>query len=92
MAIKKTFSGLAKLLYPHQEMTEKEALELIDFAVEGRKRVKDQLYIIDETFRKEPVDFSYVTKTSKQKVQIETLEKLNGNFDKIGRASCRERV
>lgn len=81
MAIKKTFSGLAKLLYPHQEMTEKEALELIDFAVEGRKRVKDQLYIIDETFRKEPVDFSYVTKTSKQKVQIETLEKLNSNFD-----------
>lgn len=83
MAIKKTFSGLAKLLYPHQEMTEKEALELIDFAVEGRKRVKDQLYIIDETFRKEPVDFSYVTKTSKQKVQIETLEKLNGNFDNL---------
>ena len=28
-------------------MSEKEALELIDFAVEGRKRVKDQLYVID---------------------------------------------
>lgn len=81
MAIKKTFSGLAKLLYPNQVMTEKEALELIDFAVEGRKRVKDQLYIIDETFKKEPVDFSYTVKTSKRKVKIETLEKLNSESD-----------
>jgi len=81
MAIKKTFSGLAKLLYPNQEMTEKEALELIDFAVEGRKRVKDQLYIIDETFKKEPVEFSYITKSTRRKVKVETLENINSNTD-----------
>ena len=76
-AIRKTFSGLMKLIYPHKEITEAELLELLDFAVEGRKRVKDQLYIIDETFRTEPVNFEYIIKSSGAKVSPETLEKLN---------------
>lgn len=76
-AIRKTFSGLTKLIYPHKEITEAELLELLDFAVEGRKRVKDQLYIIDETFRTEPVNFEYIIKSSGVKVSPETLEKLN---------------
>ena len=76
-AIRKTFSGLMKLIYPHKEITETELLELLDFAMEGRKRVKDQLYIIDETFRTEPVNFEYTIKSSGIKVSPETLEKLN---------------
>ncbi|KOH46101.1 hypothetical protein NC99_10650 [Sunxiuqinia dokdonensis] len=77
MAIRKAFSGLVKLIYPNKQMTEKEALELIDFAIEGRKRVKDQLYIIDETFLENKVDFCYTVKSSKKKVNVETLERLN---------------
>lgn len=80
LAIRKTFSGLVKLLYPDKRMSEKEALELIDFAVEGRKRVKDQLYVIDETFKESIVDFSYTLKTTRRKVHVETLEKLNGTI------------
>jgi ATP-dependent Lon protease len=76
-AIRKTFSGLMKLIYPNKEITEAELLEIVDFAVEGRKRVKDQLYIIDETFRTEPVNFEYIIKSSGVKVSPETLEKLN---------------
>lgn len=79
-AIRKTFSGLVKLLYPNKQMSEKEAIELIDFAVEGRKRVKDQLYVIDETFKDSPVNFSYKIKSSNKLVRIETLEKLNGEI------------
>jgi ATP-dependent Lon protease len=79
-AIRKTFSGLVKLLYPNKQMSEKEALELIDFAVEGRKRVKDQLYVIDETFKDSPVNFSYKIKSSNKLIRIETLEKLNGEI------------
>jgi len=56
-AIRKTFSGLVKIIYPHQELSKLETQELINFAIEGRKRVKDQLYIIDETFKNEPVNF-----------------------------------
>jgi ATP-dependent Lon protease len=76
-AVRKTFSGLVKLIYPDLKMTEQEALELIHFATEGRKRVKDQLYVIDETFRSSPVDFQYTLKTSSRTVEVETLENLN---------------
>ncbi|WP_205503389.1 BREX system Lon protease-like protein BrxL [Rufibacter psychrotolerans] len=76
-AIRKSFSGLVKLLYPHKELTQEEALELLDFAIEGRKRVKDQLYIIDETFRNEPVDFTYRVRATGKEVSVETLEMQN---------------
>lgn len=76
-AIRKSFSGLAKLLYPHQELSESEVLELLDFAIEGRKRVKNQLYIIDETFRNEKVNFTYRVKSSGKEFEPETLEKIN---------------
>lgn len=76
-AIRKTFSGLMKLIYPHKEISEAELIEIVDFAVEGRKRVKDQLYIIDETFKTEPVNFEYTIKSSGIKISPETLEKLN---------------
>ncbi len=76
-AIRKSFSGLVKLIYPHQEVSEKEALELLNFSIEGRKRVKDQLYIIDETFKSEPVDFKYTIFSNGVEVYPETLENLN---------------
>ncbi|RXP53131.1 BREX system Lon protease-like protein BrxL [Lutibacter sp. HS1-25] len=76
-AIRKSFSGMVKLLYPDQIVTDEELLELLDFCVEGRKRVKDQLYIIDETFKSEPVEFKYTIKSSGKEVFPETLENLN---------------
>ncbi len=47
--IHKTFSGLMKLLYPHGEATRAEIEEILRFAIEGRKRVKDQILRIDAT-------------------------------------------
>ena len=76
-AVRKSFSGMAKILYPHREMTDAELRELLDFCVEGRKRVKDQLYIIDETFKAEPVEFSYTLLSSGEVVKPETLENQN---------------
>jgi ATP-dependent Lon protease len=72
-SIEKTFSGLLKIIYPHGEYTREEAKELLDFAIESRKRVKDQLRKMDETFNDDPVDFSYKTKDGKL-FSIETLE------------------
>jgi len=77
LAIRKTFSGMVKLLYPDGQLTETQLLELLDYAIEGRKRVKDQLYIIDETFRDEPTSFQYKIKSSGRLVEVETLEKVN---------------
>ena len=48
--IQKTFSGLMKILFPHEEATPAEMEELLRFAIEGRKRVKDQLMRIDTTY------------------------------------------
>lgn len=76
-SVRKTFSGLVKLIYPNLKMTEEEALELIHFANEGRKRVKDQLYIFDETFRSEPVNFQYTVKSTKRIIAVETLENMS---------------
>ena len=76
LAIRKTFSGMMKLIYPDGNMTEEEAKELIDFAAEGRKRVKDQLYIIDSTFCAEPAKFQYTWLKSGETVKVETLESL----------------
>jgi ATP-dependent Lon protease len=73
-AIIKTFAGLAKILYPHGELSEVDMKELLDFAIECRKRVKLQLQNMDETF--EEVDFSYTIKSSGNKVEVETLEVL----------------
>lgn len=69
-AITKTFSGLVKVIYPHGEYTSDEANELLEFAIECRKRVKQQLIKMDETF--EEVDFSYTFNGVKR--TIETLE------------------
>lgn len=77
VAIRKSFSGMVKLIYPHQELSEAEIIELLDFCIEGRKRVKDQLYIIDETFKSEPVEFKYRVLSNGQEFSPETLEKQN---------------
>ena len=59
--IHKTFSGLMKILYPHGEATKDEISEILRFAIEGRKRVKDQILRIDSTMA--AVKFGYLDKT-----------------------------
>jgi ATP-dependent Lon protease len=76
-AIIKTFSGLMKIIYPHGEYTHEDALELINYAIEGRKRVKDQLIKMDDTF--EEVSFSYKDIRLGQSGSVETLENLEND-------------
>ena len=84
LAIRKTFSGMMKLLYPDGRMTDQEAYELIDFAAESRKRVKDQLYVIDETFKAEPAHFKYINLKNGLEIQVETLERIsNGHIESV---------
>ena len=80
LAIRKTFSGMMKLIYPDGKMTDEEAYELIDFAAESRKRVKDQLYVIDETFKAEPAKFEYLNVKTGATVVVKTLEQIENDF------------
>ncbi|MGI6690033.1 MAG: BREX system Lon protease-like protein BrxL [Christensenellales bacterium] len=43
IAVGRTFSGLAKLIYPDERMTKEETREILEYAIEGRRRVKEQL-------------------------------------------------
>ncbi len=69
--INKTFSGLMKILFPHGGATKEEVEELLRFAIEGRKRVKDQLMRIDSTYGN--VRFTYLS-TDGQAKPVTTLE------------------
>ena len=51
-AVRRTFSGLAKLIYPDERMNKEEVRELLEYAIECRRRVKEQLRKMN------PVEFS----------------------------------
>ena len=42
-AVRRTFSGLAKMIYPDEKMSKDEARELLEYSIECRRRVKEQL-------------------------------------------------
>lgn len=43
IAVRKTVSGLVKLIYPHGEFTKEDISEILKYALVGRRRVKEQL-------------------------------------------------
>ncbi len=53
----KTFSGLMKILYPNGNATPQEMEELLAFAMEARRRVREHILRIDDTFKRH--DFIY---------------------------------
>jgi ATP-dependent Lon protease len=69
--IHKTFSGLMKILFPHGGATDAEIEEVLRVAMEGRKRVKDQLLRIDATYPK--VNFAYFDQQGAER-SVTTLE------------------
>ncbi|MDC0347643.1 protease Lon-related BREX system protein BrxL, partial [Planctomycetota bacterium] len=43
IAVKRTTSGLLKLLYPHEQFGKEEVRECLEYALEARRRMKEQL-------------------------------------------------
>ena len=43
IGVRKTFSGLAKLIFPDGKMSREDVRILLEYAIEGRRRVKEQL-------------------------------------------------
>ena len=69
--INKTFSGLMKLLFPDGHASGTEIEEVLHCAIEGRKRVKDQLLRIDATYPE--VRFAYSDAVGRERL-VHTLE------------------
>ena len=57
--VRRTVSGLIKLLYPDGEVSREDMAELIDLALEGRRRVKEQLNKMG-SFEYHQTSFSYI--------------------------------
>lgn len=62
-AVQKTFSGLMKLIHPHGEASREEMAELVELALEGRRRVKEQLKKLG-SFEFHQTSFSYIDRES----------------------------
>lgn len=71
----KTFSGLMKIIYPHGEATAEEMRELLQFSMECRRRVREHILRIDDTFKRHDFIFrpldggAPVTVTTPEEVQ-----------------------
>jgi ATP-dependent Lon protease len=64
-AVRKTVSGLIKLIYPHGEMGRKELAEIVELALEGRRRVKEQLKKLG-SFEYYQTSFSYINNETRE--------------------------
>ena len=64
-AVRRTFSGLVKLIHPSGEMTKEEAAELMELALEGRRRVKEQLKKMG-SFEFHQTSFSYIDNDTRE--------------------------
>ncbi len=64
-AVRKTVSGLVKLIYPHGEMGRDELAEIVELAVEGRRRVKEQLKKLG-SFEYHQTSFSYIDNETRE--------------------------
>ena len=60
-----------KIVYPHGEASREELEEILRYAIEGRKRVKDQILRIDSTMAE--VKFGYFDKAGAWH-RVSTLE------------------
>lgn len=58
-AVRKTVSGLIKLLHPDGNLTKEEMADLVELALEGRRRVKEQLKKMG-SFEYHQTSFSYI--------------------------------
>lgn len=79
IAVRKTVSGLMKLIYPHGEFTKDDIEEVLKYALEGRRRVKEQLKKIGgmEFY---DVMFSYIDKESMEEEHVSVPEQGGGKL------------
>ena len=79
IAVRKTVSGLTKLIYPHGEFSKEDIEEILRYALVGRRRVKEQLKKIGgmEFY---DVHFSYIDNETMQEEFISVPEQGSGSL------------
>lgn len=79
IAVRKMVSGLVKIIYPDGRYTEEEVEEILKYAIEGRRRVKEQLKKIGgmEFY---DVQLSYIKLDDMSEVFVPVLEQGGGQL------------
>lgn len=77
IAVRKTFSGLMKLIYPNEEYTKEDAEEALRYALTGRRRVKEQLKKI-QGMEFYDVNFSYIDAEDQEEIFV-TVPEMGSN-------------
>ena len=62
-AVRRTVSGMVKILHPHGQVSQEDLAELLELALEGRRRVKEQLKKMG-SFEYYQTSFSYLVNES----------------------------
>jgi ATP-dependent Lon protease len=68
-AVRKTVAGLVKLVHPHGEVAQDELAELLALALEGRRRVKEQLKKLG-SFEYHQTSFSYLDSVTRDETYV----------------------
>ena len=74
IAVRKTFSGFVKLIYPDGEISKEDAKEILEYAIEGRRRVKEQLKRMAPTEFFD-TDLGYTDIETGEKITVSVSEK-----------------
>ncbi len=75
-AVRKTVSGLLKIIHPHGEWSRSDLREYLELAIEGRRRVKEQLKkLAPHDYAK--VDFSYIERDTGHEYWVGVPEQSN---------------
>lgn len=79
IAVRKMVSGLVKIIYPDGRYTEEEIEEILKYAIEGRRRVKEQLKKIGgmEFY---DVQLSYIKLDDMSEIYVSVLEQGGGQL------------
>lgn len=78
-AVRRTFSGLAKLIYPDERMTKEECREILEYAIECRRRVKEQLRKMNPAEYSD-VGLGYIDLDTGEEVIVELPEVSSGSL------------
>jgi ATP-dependent Lon protease len=90
-AVRKTVSGLVKILYPHGEATREELQELLELAIEGRRRVKEQLKKMG-SFEYYQTSFSYTLQETGEEHFVGVPEQGGRDLISVRAAAARHRL
>lgn len=78
-AVRKTFSGLAKLIYPNEIMSKEETREILEYSIECRRRVKEQLRKMNPTEFSD-VQLGYIDLDTNEETVVELPEISSGSL------------